>query len=61
MLAIGLSPTMRADLDRLHIITFTGPAGTFRQTTELTQGPTRPAGRSQARPPKKIIELAARF
>ena len=30
-------PAIRADLDRLHTITFTGPAGTFRQTTELTK------------------------
>ena len=27
---------MRAELQRLHVGTFTGPAGTFRQRTELT-------------------------
>jgi hypothetical protein len=29
-------PTIRAELQRLHLGTFTGPAGTFRQRTELT-------------------------
>jgi hypothetical protein len=29
-------PRIRAHLDRLHVGTFTGPAGTFRQRTELT-------------------------
>ena len=29
--------TIRADLQRLHLVTFTGPAGTFRQTTEPTK------------------------
>jgi hypothetical protein len=28
---------MRRELDRIHIGTFTGPAGTFRQATELTK------------------------
>jgi hypothetical protein len=29
-------PTIRTDLDRIHLGTFHGPAGTFRQRTELT-------------------------
>jgi hypothetical protein len=29
-------PTLRGELDRLHVGVFTGPAGTFRQRTELT-------------------------
>ena len=29
-------PTLRDQLQRLHVGTFTGPAGTFRQTTEPT-------------------------
>lgn len=29
-------PTMRDELQRLHLGTFTGPAGTFRQRTEIT-------------------------
>ena len=28
---------IRAEAQRLHAVTFTGPAGTFRQTTELTK------------------------
>ena len=28
---------IRAELQRLHAITYTGPAGTFRQTTEPTK------------------------
>jgi hypothetical protein len=29
-------PELRRELDRIHIDTFTGPAGTFRQRTEIT-------------------------
>lgn len=31
-------PVIRAELQRLHLGTFTGPAGSFRQRTELTTG-----------------------
>ena len=30
-------PTLRRDLERLHLGTFTGPAGTFTQTTTITR------------------------
>jgi hypothetical protein len=30
-------PELRRDLDRIHVGTFTGPAGTFQQRTELTK------------------------
>ena len=30
-------PQIRRELDRIHIGTFTGPAGTFRQRTEITR------------------------
>jgi Transposase DDE domain len=50
-------PTIRADLDRLHAITFTGPAGTFRQTTELTKPQRDLLAALDLTPPKKIIEL----
>jgi hypothetical protein len=52
-------PTIRAELDRLHVITFTGPAGTFRQTTELTKGQRDLFAALTLDPPKKIIEIAA--
>ena len=52
-------PTIRAELDRLHLITFTGPAGTFRQTTELTKTQRDLFAALTIDPPKKIIEVAA--
>ena len=50
-------PTIRAELDRLHAITFTGAAGTFRQTTELTKRQRDLLAALDLDPPKKIIEL----
>jgi Transposase DDE domain len=52
-------PAIRADLDRLHLITFTGPAGTFRQTTELTKPQRDLYSALNLDPPKKIIEITA--
>jgi len=51
-------PTLRRDLDRLHVGTFTGPAGTFRQRTELTKPQRDIFAKLQLPPPKQIIELA---
>jgi hypothetical protein len=51
-------PKIRAELDRLHTITFTGAAGTFRQTTELTKVQRDLLTALKLDPPKKIIELA---
>jgi hypothetical protein len=54
---------VRAELQRLHVGTFTGPAGTFRQRTELTAeqrailgalGPARPAPRAQRHPGSRL-------
>ncbi|MFC5001986.1 IS1634 family transposase [Dactylosporangium cerinum] len=50
---------IRAELDRLHAITFTGPAGTFRQTTEPTKSQRDLFTALKLDPPKKIIELTA--
>jgi hypothetical protein len=50
--------SIRADLDRLHVITFTGPTGTLRQTTELTKTQRDLFAALKLNPPKKIIELA---
>ena len=33
----GTWPELRRELDRIHVGTFTGPAGTFRQRTEITK------------------------
>jgi transposase len=51
-------PTLRRDLDRLHIGAFTGPAGTFRQRTDLTTAQRAIFAKLQLPPPKQIIELA---
>jgi hypothetical protein len=52
-------PQIRAELDRLHAITFTGPAGTFRQNTELTKSQRDLFTALKLDPPNKIIELTA--
>jgi hypothetical protein len=51
-------PALHRDLDRLHVGTFTGPAGTFRQRTDLTKAQTEIFAKLQLPPPKQIIELA---
>jgi Transposase DDE domain len=50
---------IRDQLDELHIGTFTGPAGTYRQRTELTKPQRDLLARLDLTPPKKIIELTA--
>ena len=52
-------PGIRADLDRLHLITFTGPTGTFRQTTELTKPHRDLFAALKLTPPKKVVEITA--
>jgi Transposase DDE domain len=48
---------IRAELQRQHAITWTGPAGTFRQTTDLTK-PLRDLYTALSiEPPKKILSL----
>ena len=49
--------TIRANLDRLHIITFTGASGTFRQSTELSKPQRDLFTALDIHPPKKIIEV----
>jgi hypothetical protein len=53
-------PALRRALDRLHVGTFTGPAGTFRQRTDLTKAQQDIFAKLQLPPPKQIIELATR-
>ncbi len=50
---------LTAELGRLHLITYTGPAGTFQQRTELTPAQRDIYTTLELAPPKKIIELAA--
>ncbi|MEF9915454.1 hypothetical protein RJT17_35675 [Streptomyces sp. P5-A9] len=50
-------PTIRRELDRLHLGTFTGPVGTFRQLTELTRTQRDLLNKLDIPAPKKIVEL----
>ena len=48
---------IRRHLDRLHVGTFTGPAGTSRQRTELTKPQRDLLAKLAITPPKQIVEL----
>ncbi|HVH22650.1 MAG TPA: IS1634 family transposase [Pseudonocardia sp.] len=48
---------LREDLQELHVGTFEGPAGTFRQRTELSTAQRGILAKLNIDPPKKIIEL----
>jgi DDE family transposase len=48
---------LREDLQELHVGTFEGPAGTFRQRTELSTAQRDILTKLSIDPPKKIIEL----
>jgi hypothetical protein len=48
---------LRDELQELHVGTFEGPAGTFRQRTELTAAQRTILNKLGIDPPKKIIEL----
>ena len=50
-------PPSAGELERLHIGTFTGPAGTFRQRTELTKAQTGLLAKLAIPAPRQIIEL----
>jgi hypothetical protein len=49
--------TVRGELERLHVGTFTGPAGTFRQRTEITTGQRHILAKLDMPHPAKIVEL----
>ena len=48
---------MRRELDRIHLGTFTGPAGTFKQCTELSKPARDLLARLSIDAPRKIHEL----
>jgi hypothetical protein len=50
-------PTIRRDLDRIHLGTFTGPTGLFRQVTAPTKPQHDLLTKLRIDPPKQIIEL----
>jgi hypothetical protein len=53
-------PAIRDELQRLHAVTYTGPAGTFRQTTTPTKTQRDLFTALDIEPPKKILDLATR-
>jgi len=50
-------PVMRRELDRIHLGAFTGPAGTFRQRTDLSKPARDLLAKLNLDPPGKIHEL----
>jgi hypothetical protein len=50
-------PELRRELDRIHIGTFTGPAGTFRQRTEITKAHRDILRQLKIDPPPRIYQL----
>ncbi len=50
-------PNIRRELSRIHVGTFTGPAGTFRQRTEISQSQQEILTRLAINPPPKIYQL----
>jgi transposase len=50
-------PVMRREFDRIHLGTFTGPAGTFQQRTELTKPARDLLTKLAIQPPRKIHQL----
>ncbi|MGH8276240.1 MAG: IS1634 family transposase, partial [Steroidobacteraceae bacterium] len=49
--------TLRGELQRLHVGVFTGPAGTFRQRTEITTAQRNILAKLDLTAPPKIVEL----
>ncbi|GAA1728994.1 hypothetical protein GCM10009680_82710 [Streptomyces yatensis] len=50
-------PRLRTELQRLHAVTYTGPAGTFRQSTDLTKPQRGSYTALGLTPPRKVIDL----
>jgi hypothetical protein len=50
-------PRLRTELQRLHAVTYTGPAGTFRQSTDLTKPQRDIYTALGLTPPRKVIDL----
>jgi hypothetical protein len=53
----GTWPELRRELGRIHVGTFTGPAGTFRQRTELTKAQRDMLHALKIDPPPRIYQL----
>ena len=48
---------LRRELDRIHLGTFTGPAGIFRQRTEFTKAQRDILAQLRIDPPPRIYQL----
>ena len=48
---------IRAEVQRLHAVTFTGPAGTFRQSTELSRTQRDLFAALGVDPPRRILDI----
>jgi adenylosuccinate lyase len=56
--AVGATwPELRRQLDRIAVGTFTGPAGTFRQRTEITPAQAAILEQLGIDPPPRIYQL----
>jgi hypothetical protein len=53
----GTWPELRRELDRIHVGTFTGPAGTFRQRTEIAKAQRDILHALKIDPPPRIYQL----
>jgi hypothetical protein len=53
----GTWPELRRELDKIHVGTFTGPAGTFRQRTEITKPQAAILKALQISAPPRIYQL----
>jgi len=53
----GTWPDLRRELGRIHVGTFTGPAGTFRQRTEITKAQRDILRALKIDPPPRIYQL----
>src|SRR6266536_2243002 len=53
----GTLPDLRRELGRIHVGTFTGPAGTFRQRTEITKAQRDILRALKIDPPPRIYQL----
>ena len=50
-------PQLRRELDRIHVGTFTGPAGTFRQRTQITTAQRDILRALKTSPPPRLYQL----
>ena len=55
---LSLVERLRAELQRLYVGTFTGPAGTYQQSTDLTSEQAKILAQLDITAPPRILDLA---